>query len=128
VPSLTQGRVIYPKIAVPDPQGQNPKEGRPFVVVTINEVIKKGGPIYAVGITSTFDESQTDLYVPLPYGPTARTGLKLKSAAVCTWVIDIPPDQVDVGQGYIHPRLVDEIADKVEQLKPTARVIRDDPT
>jgi hypothetical protein len=68
-----QGRVIYPKIPVPDPQGQNPKEGRPFVVVTINDAIKNGAPIYAVGITTTFDGSQSDLYVPLPYGPTART-------------------------------------------------------
>lgn len=126
MPSLMQGRLIYPKIAIPDPQGQNPKEGRPFVVVTINEDLKKGGPVYAVGITSTFDESQTDLYVPLPYGPTARSGLKIKSAAYCLWVIDIPPDQVEVGQGFIHPRLVDEIADKVELLKSVARVVRPD--
>src|SRR5256885_1546952 len=112
-----QGRVIYPKIAVPDPQGQNPKEGRPFVAVTINEEIKKGGPIYAVGITTTFDASQTELYVPLPYGPTARTGLKRESAALCTWVIDVPPDQVDAGPGYIHPKLVDRIAENIEKLK-----------
>ena len=128
MPSLMQGRVIYPKIAVPDPQGQNPKEGRPFVVVTINEEIKKGGPVFAVGITSTFDESQTDLYVQLPYGPSAKSGLKIKSAAHCMWVIDISRDQFDLGQGFIRPRLVDEIADKVELLKSIPRVIRDDPS
>jgi hypothetical protein len=127
VPALVQGRVIYPKIPVPDPQGQNPKEGRPFVVVNINEDIKKGGPIYAVGITTTFDESQLDLYVPLPYGPTARTGLKRESAALCNWVIDIPPDHVDVGPGYIHPSLVARIAENIEKLNSVAKVIRSDP-
>jgi mRNA-degrading endonuclease toxin of MazEF toxin-antitoxin module len=127
VPALIQGRVIYPKIPVPDLQGQNPKEGRPFVVVSINEDIKKGGPIYAVGITTTFDEAQSNLYVPLPYGPTARTGLKRESAALCTWVIDIPPDCVDIGPGYIHPSLVAKIGEKIEKLKSVAKVIRNDP-
>jgi mRNA-degrading endonuclease toxin of MazEF toxin-antitoxin module len=126
VRALVQGRVIYPRIPVPDPQGQNPKEGRPFVVVTINEDIKKGGPIYAVGITTTFDASQSDLLVPLPYGPTARTGLKRESAALCTWVVEIPPDHVDVGPGYIHPSLVAKISEKIEKLKSVAKVIRSD--
>jgi hypothetical protein len=121
-----QGRVIYPKIAIPDPQGQNSKEGRPFVVVTTNEDIKKGIPIYAVGITSVFDEAQHEAYVPLPYGPNARSGLKRECVALCTWVIDISPDKVDIGPGYIHPSLVAEIAEKIEQLKPVPRVIRDD--
>jgi hypothetical protein len=44
------------------------------------------------------------------------------------WVIDISRDQFDPGQGFIPPRLVDEIADKVELLKSIPRVIRDDPT
>ncbi len=127
MPALVQGRVIYPKIPVPDPQGQNPKEGRPFVVITINDDIKKGEPIYAVGITTTFDEGQSDLYVPLPYGPTARTGLKRESAAHCTWVIEIPSDQVDVGPGYIHPSLVAKIAENIEKLKSVAKIIPKDP-
>lgn len=27
MPSLVRGRVVYPTIAIPDPQGQNPKTG-----------------------------------------------------------------------------------------------------
>lgn len=125
MPALIQGRVVYPKIAIPDPQGQNPKEGRPFVVVSTNEHIKKGGSIFACGITGAFDESQTDLYVVLPYGPTAKTGLRRESAALCTWVIDISPDQLDVGPGYVPPWLVDEIADKIEKLGAAPQVIRE---
>lgn len=127
MPSLIQGRVVFPKIAIPDHQGQNPKAGRPFVVITTNEQIKSGGPIYAVGITSTFDEAQSDLYVSLPYGPTARTSLKIPSAALCTWVIDISQDQLEVGPGYLHPRLVDPIAERLENLKIVPQVIRNDP-
>jgi len=120
-----QGRVIYPKIAVPDPQGQNPKEGRPFVVVTTNDNLKKGGPLCAVGITSFIDPSCADDYVSLPYGPTARSGLRKESAALCTWVIEIMADQVEVGPGYIHPGLVLQIAERIESMKTVAQVIRE---
>jgi hypothetical protein len=126
MPALVQGRVIYPKIAVPDPQGQNPKPGRPFVVVTTNDDLKKGGPIHAVGITTFFDISQTDLYVPLPFGPTARTGLKIDSAALCAWVIEIDRNNVEVGSGYIHPSLVELIADNAAKLGSTPQVIKGD--
>lgn len=127
MPSLIQGRVIYPKVAIPDPQGRNAKEGRPFVVVTTNDDIKKGALIFAVGITAYFDPAEQDRYVPLPYGPTARTGLKKESAALCTWVIAIPSDQIDIGPGYIHPSLVDQIIEKIEKLGSTPQAIRDDP-
>lgn len=127
MPSLTQGRVIYPKIPIPDPQGQNPKAGRPFVVVSTNEDIKQAHNLHAVGITTTFDESETHLYVPLPHGPTARSGLKRESAAVCSWVIEISPDQVEIGSGYIHPSLIDQIAEKIEKLGATPQRIRSKP-
>ena len=126
MPSLIQGRVIYPKVAIPDPQGHNPKEGRPFIVMTTNDDIKKGAPIYAVGISTTFDASNKDIIVVLPYGPTARSGLKRESAAVCNWIIQIAPDNIDVGPGYIHPRLVIEIAEKIEKLGAIPQVIGDD--
>jgi hypothetical protein len=73
------------------------------------------------------NESQAETYVPRPYGPNARTGLKRETVALCTWVIDISPDKVDIGPGYIHPRLVAKIAEKIEKLKSVAQVIRDDP-
>ncbi len=126
MPSLVQGRVIFPKIAVLDPQGQNPKEGRPFVVITTSEDIKKNGSIFAVGITGMFDPSASAQHVPLPYGPTARTGLKKESAALCTWLIDVLPDKVDIGTGFIDPRLVALIAEKVAALGTVAQMIREE--
>ena len=71
----------------------------------------------AVGITGEFKQSPADHYVLLPYGPTARSGLRQKSAALCTWLIEISQDQVDVDKGYIRARLVDEIVVKVLELK-----------
>lgn len=126
MPSLIQGRVVYPKIPVADPQGQNPKPGRPFVVISNNNDIKAGGPIYAAGITSIFDASQADIYVPLPYGPTAKSGLKRESAAVCTWVIRINPDDVDVSPGFIHLSLVDCIVENIERRHAPSDPPKDD--
>jgi hypothetical protein len=128
VPSLIRGRLVYPTIAIPDPQGQNPKEGRPFVVISREADIKKGDSIQAVGITSELQSSPPDHYVPLPYGPNAKTGLKQQSAALCTWLIDIAPDKLDIARGYIHPDLVDQIVRKVMELKSIPQAMPDTQT
>jgi mRNA-degrading endonuclease toxin of MazEF toxin-antitoxin module len=126
VPSLVRDRGVDPKVAIPDPQGHNPKDGRPFVVISRDEDIKKGGSIQAVGITGELHASPADHYVVLPSGPTAKSGLKRKSAALCTWLIDISPDKLDVGKGYIHPDLVEQIVTKVVQLKSIPNVVEGD--
>jgi hypothetical protein len=53
VPSLVRGHIVYSHIAIPDPQGQNPKQGHPFVVISRDEDIKKGDSIHAIGIVKT---------------------------------------------------------------------------
>jgi hypothetical protein len=126
VPSLVRGRVVYPTLPIPDPQGKNPKEGRPFVVISGDEDITKGESILAIGITSELQISPDDHFVQLPYGPTAKTGLKQKSAALCTWLIEISPEKVDVSKGYIHPDLIDQIVKKVIDLKSIPQASRDD--
>jgi hypothetical protein len=120
VPSIVRGRIIYPKIAIPDPQGKNPKIGRPFVVISRDEDIKNLDHVQAIGITGELKESPPDHYVELPWGPTAKTGLKQKSAAPCSWQIEIPKSQVDVGKGFVRADLVDAIYAKVLQLNAEA--------
>jgi hypothetical protein len=117
VPSLVRGRIVYPKVAIPDPQGQNPKDGRPFVVISRDDEIVRGDGVAAVGITGELHQSPADRYVLLPFGPTAKTGLKQKSAALCTWLIDIAQDNMDAGRGFVRADLVEEIVKKVLQLK-----------
>ena len=117
MPKLVRGRIVYPKVAVPDPQGQNAKAGRPFVVISREEEIEKGATIQAVGITGELMQSPADHYVVLPYGPNAKTGLTQKSAALSTWLIDISADKLDVGKGYVRADLLEEIVRKVLRLK-----------
>jgi mRNA-degrading endonuclease toxin of MazEF toxin-antitoxin module len=117
VPTLVRGRIVYPKVAIPDPQGQNAKAGRPFVVISRDEEIEKAETIQAVGITGELMQSPADHYVVLPYGPNAKTGLRQKSAALCTWLIDISPDKVEVGRGYVRADLLEEIVRHVLRLK-----------
>jgi hypothetical protein len=117
VPSLVRGRIVYPHVAIPDPQGQNAKAGRPFVVISRAEEIEIGETIQAVGITCELMQSPSDHYVLLPYGPNAKTELKQKSAALCTWLIDISPDKLDVGKGHVRADLLEEIVRNVLRLK-----------
>jgi PemK-like, MazF-like toxin of type II toxin-antitoxin system len=117
VPSIIRGRVIFPKVAVADPQGQNPKPDRPFIVISRDDEIKQGGSIQAIGITSDLQASPKEHYVSLPFGPNAKTGLRKQSAALCTWLIDVAQDKVEVGKGYVHPNIVNEIVVKVLELK-----------
>jgi mRNA-degrading endonuclease toxin of MazEF toxin-antitoxin module len=120
VPTIFRGRIVFPKVAVLDPQGMNPKPGRPFVVISQNEEIKNGERVRAVGITGELKQSPDDHYVELPWGPTAKTGLKQKSAALCIWVIAVSQSDVDVGKGFVRADLVDEIYTKVLKLNAKA--------
>jgi mRNA-degrading endonuclease toxin of MazEF toxin-antitoxin module len=117
VPSIVRGRIVFPKTAIPDPQGRNPKAGRPFVVISRDDEIQKGERIRAVGITGELNQSPADHYVHLPHGPTAKTHLRQESAALCTWLIAISQDQVEIGKGYVRADLVEEIVMKVLEFK-----------
>ncbi len=122
-PSLIRGRIVFPTVPIPDPQGQNPKPGRPFVVLTANEDIKSSDRIQAIGITSQLRESPQEHYVVLPWGKGCRTGLTQESAALCTWLIDIAKQDMQIGRGYVDPNLLEEIATKLVALKTTKNVI-----
>jgi len=115
-PRLLQGSVVYPKEPVPDPQGRNPKRNRPFVVITSDEDIRAGADIVAVGITTELSESEADHYVLLEYGRNARTGLKEKSGALCSWVITRDRDDLEIVNGFVAPTYVLEIVKKIIAL------------
>lgn len=127
MPLLIQVRIVYPEVAIPDPQGNNPKPCRPFVVITRNDEIHENATIHAVGITSSLDQSPAENLVVLPYGPNARTGLKAKSAALCTWVIDIACDQVAFDRNHVSAVHIAEIIEKVLLLNPPVQSIDDPP-
>src|SRR5438309_926521 len=92
-PSLIQGRIVFPHRPIPDPQGRNPKLGRPFVVITSTEDIPSRDLIQIVGITDELTESPAEHYVELRWGPRK--------------------DDLDIGLGYVVPSDVLLIVQKV---------------
>src|SRR5579859_7196310 len=102
-PPLIQGRIVFPRTPVPDPQGRNAKPGRPFVVITSSQEISSADVIQIVGITDELTESPSEHYVDLQWGPQARTRLRSRSAALCTWLVAVRKDEVDIGLGYVVP-------------------------
>lgn len=117
MPRLLQGRIVYCRKSIPDPQGRNAKENRPFVVITSDDRIKAGASfLLLVAITSQIDPNRNDVQVPLPYGPNARTGLRVESVAQCQWVVQIAVEDVEVGVGIVPPSCLVEIIKKVKEL------------
>src|SRR5207244_11448350 len=93
-----------------DPQGRNPKVNRPFVVVTSDADLAAGCPrIQLIGITTALHESPADHYVVLPFGPHAKTRLKVPSGALCTWLIEVDRESVRISDGYVGPAHVQQI-------------------
>jgi len=110
---LIQGRIVFPRTPIPDPQGRNPKPGRPFVVVTSTQDIPSADVIQIVGITDELTESPSEHYVPLQWGPHAKTRLRSRSAALCTWLVSVNKLDVDIGAGYVVPSDILQIVNKV---------------
>lgn len=108
---IIQGRIVYALDAIPDPQGRNPKENRPFVVISTLNEIAADGPIDGVGISRNVHGNEEE--VELEWGPNARTGLADRSAAICSWRRSLDRDRLNVGSGYVKPKYLAQILRKV---------------
>jgi len=53
----------------------------------------------------------------LQYGRNARTHLHEQAAALCTWLIEISRDKLEVSEGYVIPSHVEEIVEKMALLR-----------
>jgi hypothetical protein len=121
---LIQGRIAYARISIADPQGKNPKTNRPFVIITHFDDIKGAETVQGVAITSELAGSPDAHYYKLPTGPGRRKhGCSDDSAALCTWIENLNPDDLDMG-GFLEPRFVHAIVIKVRELRPGAFVSR----
>jgi hypothetical protein len=116
VPAIVYGRIVYPLAPVADPQGRNPKPGRPFVVVSTPQEIKSGSALKLVGITSELHSSPPDHYVALPYGKHALTRFDEACAALCTWQITLEASEVEVSNRLVRPAIVETIRERVRHL------------
>lgn len=102
MPKPKQGRIVVVEAA--DPKGRNVKR-RPAVIVTRTDDIQAGAPIDCVAITTAFPEDPPEDCVPLSFNPggRSRTGLKKRSAAICSWLFTITEAQIEKYIGVVPP-------------------------
>lgn len=112
---LACGRIVW--VEMPDPQGKNPK-CRPAVIVSAPEALAGATEAWAVGITTQVDSAPPEVSVELPWHRNGhvRTGLRQRSAAVCTWLRKISLDRVQEHAGFVPDRQLFQILGKVGQL------------
>jgi mRNA-degrading endonuclease toxin of MazEF toxin-antitoxin module len=112
VASLHPGRIVYSRDPLPDPQGRNPKEKRPFAVISDRPAISQGMPLDSIGITGEIKGIPTE--VPIRFGPNCKTGMTKASVALCTWRVQIPQDRAKLG-GLLFP---DELLKILQIVRP----------
>jgi hypothetical protein len=118
VPLLIQGRIVYSRKPIPDPQGRNPKPNRPFVVITGNSDIPGATRVEAVAITDELHLSPSEHYFRLPTAPGAnKHGCTPGSAALCSWVVSLEVSELDVRDGYLPGKYLFQIIERVKALK-----------
>src|SRR6476620_6576842 len=104
VPSLIQGRIVFARKAIVDPQGKNPKCDRPFVIISPTAQILPGK--FVVGVAISSDQ------IDLPFGDNAKAGLKIQCAAICDWLVALKQDELDFGTSFLSAAYLEEIIKK----------------
>jgi mRNA-degrading endonuclease toxin of MazEF toxin-antitoxin module len=116
VPTPEQGRIIL--IEVDDPQKRNTKN-RPAVIVSRTEEIESDGTIVCVAVTSSIPDNPPADCVLLPYhaSGTTRTGLKKRSAAMCSWLFEATEEKITKYLGIVPPKQLNQILEYLEKQK-----------
>jgi mRNA-degrading endonuclease toxin of MazEF toxin-antitoxin module len=117
VPKPEQGRIVAVEAA--DPQGRNVKR-RPAVIVSRNSEILSGAKISCVAITTAFPDQPSEECIPLPFSPggKARTGLKKRSAALCSWLFQITEKEITKYLGVTPPDELQKILAYLDKHSP----------
>lgn len=114
MPRIIQGRIVYVRSAIPDPQGRNAKPNRPFVVLTPADQIENSEELLLIAISH--EQGRTGEYVvPLSWAnPGVKTSTTFTSPgfAICNWAIKHPKSDVDVDAGFVPPRHLVQIVEK----------------
>lgn len=124
MPQLCRGRIVWVELL--DPQGRNPK-CRPAVIVTPDEEIQTDGEVWVVAISTQLDEAPAEAQVQLPWDRRGhpRTGLKERSAAVCTWMEKVSVAQIQECAGIVPGRQLLDVLARIKfpeaPTDPTAR-------
>jgi hypothetical protein len=78
---------------------------RPAVIVSATADVALGHPVRLVAITTRLPVPLPEDHVILPWDRRgkARSGLRQKCAAVCTWLAEVPLDRVQQVVGILPP-------------------------
>ena len=98
--SYQRGSIVW--VEITDPQGGNPK-CRPAVIVTPTEEIRDDSSVWVIGITTKVEDAPAECSVELPWhrGGHPRTGLKMRSVAVCTWLKQVAVTDIQESAGTV---------------------------
>ncbi len=94
---------------------------RPAVVVSASADIAAGGPVRVAAITTRIPLPLPADHLLLPWDRQgkARSGLRRKSAAVASWVAEVPLGEVRQVVGILPPVVVTELLTKVAAATPS---------
>src|SRR5438105_3407893 len=108
---LRCGQIIWTEIA--DTNGI--LKERPAVIITRDDEISASGLLEVVAITSKVPEPLPDDHVLLPWHAQGhpRTGLNRKSAAVCSWMVQIAAKDVQSVSGTVPGSVFVKIVSKL---------------
>jgi mRNA-degrading endonuclease toxin of MazEF toxin-antitoxin module len=90
---VDRGSIVF--VRVLDPRDKNAKI-RPVVILTSATELGDADPHLAVAITSTLPQPLPNDHVELPWHAQKhpRTGLTKRSAAVCSWLLEVMGEDV----------------------------------
>lgn len=113
--ALHQGRIVW--ALMHDSQGANEKR-RPGVIVSDNQEIGADRSFFVVAISSSIVEPLSEWEVLLPWNVsgTTRTKLRRKAVAVCNWLVELSPDNVEDYGGVVPPQVMSRIFELVSRL------------
>jgi hypothetical protein len=96
---IQQGSIV--RASVPDANGF--VKSRPLLIISPTNEIIPDKPVAALAITTTFPDPPRENEVPLPWSRAGypSTGLRKRSAVVCSWRVSIQPSQVEAVYGYL---------------------------
>ncbi|HVA51787.1 MAG TPA: type II toxin-antitoxin system PemK/MazF family toxin [Pirellulales bacterium] len=110
-----QGRIVW--AVMRDRQGGNEK-CRPGVIVSGDDEIEANRSFFVVAIGTSFVEPPSEYDVPLPSNTsgTARTKLRKKAVAVCKWLVEVTPGDVEDYGGVVPTQVMNKILEIVARL------------
>ena len=113
---LQLGSIVWVEVA--DAKGQ--VKLRPAIIITPSDRISKAGPLHAVAVTSRLTEPLPSDHVLLPWHPKGhpRTRLNRRSAAVCSWVVQIQGGNIREVAGIVPGAVLVEILRLVAAYHP----------